>query len=99
MGDRADDVLVQDVELLGGCVLLEQLGGDSSLSSQHDAILSEDTDGSTSVGDGLKGILDLVETALWGEDCRLGSDISCWSPYAMWSCKSVVLRIVQPSPV
>lgn len=78
--------------------MLEQLGGDSPLGSQHDAILGKDTDGGTGVGDGLKSVLDLVETTFWGEDSRLGSNVSCWSFCAAWHCKLVVVRMFQSSP-
>lgn len=67
------DVLIENVKLLGGCVLLQQLGSDSSLCGQDDAILGQDADGSTGVRNGLKSVLDLVETAFRGEDSRLGS--------------------------
>lgn len=35
---KGEHELVQDVELLGGCVLLQQLGGDLSFGGEHDAI-------------------------------------------------------------
>jgi hypothetical protein len=37
------DVLIERVELLCRCILLEQLAGDLPLGSQYDAILSEYT--------------------------------------------------------
>jgi hypothetical protein len=61
-------VLVQDVELLCRCVLLQQLGCDLALGGEDDAVLGEDTDGGTGMGDGFQGILDLVETTFGGED-------------------------------
>lgn len=33
------DVLVEDIKLLGGGVLLQQLGGHPALCGQHDSIL------------------------------------------------------------
>lgn len=41
------DALVQDVELLGRSVLLQQLRGDLSLGGQDDTILGQDTNGGT----------------------------------------------------
>lgn len=65
------DILIEDVKLLGGGVLLQQLGGHSALSGQDDSILGQDADCGTSVGDGLKSILDLVKATFWGEDSCL----------------------------
>jgi len=36
---KVSDALVQDVQLLGGCVLLQQLACDLPLGGQHDAVL------------------------------------------------------------
>lgn len=36
------DVLVEGIELLGGCVLLQQLARDFPLCGQHDAVFGED---------------------------------------------------------
>lgn len=68
----ADHVVVEDVELLGRRVLLEELGGDFALGGEDDAVLGEDTDGGAGVGDGLEGVLDLVQPALWREDGSSG---------------------------
>lgn len=65
------DVLIEDVKLLGGGVLLQQLGGHPALCGQDDSILGQNADCGTSVGDGLKSILDLVKATLWGEDSCL----------------------------
>lgn len=62
------DILVQDVQLLGGGVLLEQLGGDTALGGQDDAILGQNANGGAGMGNGLEGVLDLVETTFGGED-------------------------------
>jgi hypothetical protein len=42
MGSNGDHVLVQDVQLLGRCVLLKQLAGDFSFGGKDDAVLGED---------------------------------------------------------
>lgn len=65
---RGVDELIQGVQLLGGCVLFEQLAGDLALSGQDNAILGQYTQSSTSVRDGLKSVFDLIETALGRED-------------------------------
>lgn len=70
---RRYDVLVENVELLGGGVLFQQLGGYPALCGQDDSILGQDADGGTGVRDGFKSVLDLVETSFWGEDSRLSS--------------------------
>lgn len=41
--------LVQNVELLGGSVLLQQLRGDLSLGGKDNTILGQDTNGGTCV--------------------------------------------------
>lgn len=66
------DILVQDVQLLSGGVLLEQLGGDSALGGQDDAVLGQNANGGAGMGDGFEGVLDLVETTFGREDGRLG---------------------------
>ena len=62
------DSLVQDVQLLGRCVLLEELRGHFALGGEYDAIVGEDADCRAGEGDGFKSILDLVEPTLRGED-------------------------------
>lgn len=69
---RQGNALVENVELLGRRVLLEQLRRHLALGSQDDAILGQDSNGGSGMGDGLQGVLDLVETAFWREDGCLG---------------------------
>lgn len=57
-------ILIEDVELLGRGVLLEKLGCDLALGSKNDAVLGEDTNGGTSMRDGLERIFNLVESTL-----------------------------------
>lgn len=64
-------LLIENVELLGRCVLLEELGGDLALSSEDDTILGEDTDGGTGMGNSFQSIFDLVQTTFGGEDSCL----------------------------
>jgi hypothetical protein len=64
-------VLVEGVQLLGGGVLLEQLGCDLALGGEHDAVAREDAEGGAGVGDGLERVLDLVQPAFRREDGRL----------------------------
>jgi len=61
-------VLVEDVELLGRCVLLQELGCDLALSGQDDAVLGQDADGGAGVRDGFESIFDLVQATLGRED-------------------------------
>lgn len=63
-----DNALIQDIELLSRRVLLEQLRRHLALSSQDDAILGQNSNSSSSMGDGFQGVLDLIETAFWRED-------------------------------
>jgi hypothetical protein len=63
-----EDSLIENVQLLGGRVLLQQLARDLALGGEDNAVAGEDTEGSTGVGDGLERILNLVEAALGGED-------------------------------
>lgn len=65
-------LLVQSVDLLGRRVLLQELRRDLALGGEDDAVLGQDANGSASVGDGLEGILDLVQTPIGGEDGCLG---------------------------
>lgn len=46
-------ILVEDVKLLRRGVLLQELGCDLALGGEDNAILGEDTNGGTGVGDGL----------------------------------------------
>lgn len=71
-GSHRRDALVENVELLGRRVLLEQLRRHLALSSQDDAVLGQYSDGGSGMGDGFQGVLDLVETAFWREDGCLG---------------------------
>lgn len=71
-GSDRSHALVEDVELLGRRVLLEQLRRHLALSSQDDAILGQYSNSSSGMGDGFQSVLDLVETALWREDGCLG---------------------------
>lgn len=57
-GDGAGHVVVDLVHFLGVGGGLEKLGGDFLLA-----------DGGACVTDGFHCVLDLVETAFWGEDC------------------------------
>lgn len=68
--------LVQNVELLGRRVLLQQLRRHLALSSQDDTILGQYSNSSSGVGNGFQGVLDLVETAFWREDGCLGPSVS-----------------------
>ena len=70
-GRRA--VLIEDVELFGGGVLLEELAGDFPLGGQDDAIGSQYTESCTGERDGFQGIFYLIEAAFGGEDGCLGS--------------------------
>jgi hypothetical protein len=63
-----EDALIENVQLLSGRVLLQQLARDLALGGEDNAVAGEDAEGSSGVGDGLKRILDLVEAALGGED-------------------------------
>lgn len=71
------DILIQNVQLLGGGVLFQQLGCHAALGGQDDAILGQDANGCAGVRNGLEGILDLVETAFGGEDGSLRRMVSC----------------------
>lgn len=65
---RVFDALVEDVQLLGGCVLLQQLRRHLALCRKDDAVFGQNANGGSGVGDGFQGILDLVEATLRGED-------------------------------
>jgi hypothetical protein len=67
-GGVREDALIENVQLLGGRVLLQQLARDLALGGEDNAVAGENTEGSSGVGDGLKRILDLVEAAFGGED-------------------------------
>lgn len=85
--DTSNDVLIEDVKLLGGGVLLQQLGGHPALCGQYDSILGQDADCGTSVGDGLKSILDLIKTTFRGEDSCLQIKVSpCLHPSLVAAC-------------
>lgn len=66
-------LLVQDVKLLCRRILLQELAGHLSLCCQHDSIFCENPDCGACMGDGLKGILDLIQPSFWREDSRLRS--------------------------
>ncbi len=70
--DGTDHVVVEDVDLLGGGVLVQQLGGHLALGGQDDAVGGQDADDGACLGDGLQRILDLVESALGREGDDLG---------------------------
>ena len=63
-----ENVLVEDVELFSRRVLLQQFACHFSFSSEDDSIFGEDSQSCASMGDGFKGIFNLVETAFGGED-------------------------------
>lgn len=65
--DGAVDVGRDLVRLLGGASLHEQLGGHLALGREHDAVRAAQADARAGVGDGLDGVLDLVQAALGGE--------------------------------
>lgn len=65
------DSLVQNVELLGGSVLLQQLRRHLALCRQDDSILGKDSNSRSSVGDGFKSVLNLIKAAFGREDGRL----------------------------
>lgn len=68
------NALIEDVQLLGGGVLLQQLAGDLALGGQHDTVLCEDTESCAGMRNGFEGIFDLVQAALGREDGRLFED-------------------------
>jgi len=70
---RYVDLLIENVELLGRCVLLQQLGRHLALGCKYNTVLGEDTDSCSGVGNGLERILDLIEAPIGGEDGRLGT--------------------------
>jgi hypothetical protein len=70
---NSSNALVQDVQLLGRCILLQQLASDLPLCGENNAILCQDTERCSGVRDSLEGIFDLVEATLWGEDGRLNT--------------------------
>lgn len=47
--DSGDHVVVEDVQLLGARILLEQLAGDFPFGGEHDAVGGEDAEGSAGV--------------------------------------------------
>ena len=53
-------ILIEDVELLGGCVLLEKLRCDLSFGGEDNAILCKDSKSGAGMGDSFKCVLDLV---------------------------------------
>jgi len=70
-------VLIKNVQLLGTCVLLQQLTGDFSFRREHDSILGQDAQSCTGVRDSLERVFDLVQTALGRKDSGLFGAISC----------------------
>lgn len=64
-GDSAADVVVDLVHLLALGTSVEEVHDDALLGRKNDSVRSKDSDRRSSVADGLHGVLDLVETALW----------------------------------
>lgn len=64
-------LLVQCVQLLGGCVLLQQLARHLAFCGKDDAIAGEDSYCGAGERDGFQGIFDLVQASLRREDGSL----------------------------
>ena len=67
-GAEGETKLVQDVQLLGARVLLQQLARHLALGGKDDAILGQHPQRGSGVRDGLERVFDLVQTPLGGED-------------------------------